>query len=471
MRLFKATYKARDGSTKATPHWHIELADHLGIVRRFAAFDDKRKSEALGHRLEALVACRVAGAQPDPELWHWLEKTPAKLRERLVSIGLLDSARAAGSKSLTQHLADFEASLLAKNDTAMHVQTVVTRAGRVLAGCGFKMWSEIRADRVERFLASLRNGTEHLSIQTSNFYLQSAKAFCLWMVQNQRASESPLAHLKGMNVELDRRRERVAFEIEEVRRLLTATVQGPERYGMDGRERGLLYRLAVETGLRRNELKTLKVSSFDLAKCTVTVEAKHSKHRREDVLPLRPSTAEELRTFFAGKLPGAKAFGGRYVHLTEKTAPMLKADLTDAGISYQDAAGRFRDFHALRHTCASWLAAMNVHPKTIQSILRHGDINLTLSRYGHTLRGQEAEAVTRLPDLSLPTSQVQRATGTDGRAIDLGANLAELGAQPCTDTHSRAQTTPLHDSENAVLIANGGIRTHNPWFTKPELYH
>ncbi len=114
---------------------------------------------------------------------------------------------------------------------------------------------------------------------------------------------------------------------------------------------------------------------------------------------------------------------------------------------------------------------MNVHLEVIREIMRHGDINLTMSRYGHTLRGQEAEAVVKLPDLSLPTSQAQKATGTDGRAIDLGANLAELSAQPCTDKHSRAQSTPLRDSENAVLTANGGIRTHNPWFTKPELCH
>jgi hypothetical protein len=47
--------------------------------------------------------------------------------------------------------------------------------------------------------------------------------------------------------------------------------------------------------------------------------------------------------------------------------------------------------------------------------MRHSDINLTMTRYTHTLRGQEAEAVKSLPDLSLPKNQVQKATGTDGR--------------------------------------------------------
>jgi integrase len=81
---------------------------------------------------------------------------------------------------------------------------------------------------------------------------------------------------------------------------------------MSGPERTLLYRIAVETGLRVNELRSLTVASFDLDAGVVTVEAGYSKRRHEDTLPLRPDTAAALKTFFADELPGAKAFGGRY---------------------------------------------------------------------------------------------------------------------------------------------------------------
>lgn len=40
---------------------------------------------------------------------------------------------------------------------------------------------------------------------------------------------------------------------------------------MDGWERSLFSRVAVDTGLRRRDLQTLTVSSFDLVKCTITV--------------------------------------------------------------------------------------------------------------------------------------------------------------------------------------------------------
>jgi len=83
-------------------------------------------------------------------------------------------------------------------------------------------------------------------------------------------------------------------------------------------------------------------------------------------------------------------------------------------LAYVDAAGRFCDFHALRHTAGSLLAASGVHPKVAQSIMRHSTIDLTMSRYSHVFAGQEADAVAGLPDLSAaPASQAIRRTGTD----------------------------------------------------------
>ncbi len=122
--------------------------------------------------------------------------------------------------------------------------------------------------------------------------------------------------------------------------------------------------------------------------------------------------------FFAGKMPGVNAFGGTYKRLTNKTANMLKTDLTDAGIPYVDSAERYADFHCLRHTTGSLLAASGVHPKIAQSIMRNSNINLTMSLYTYTLRGQESEAVKSLPDLSLPSSESQKASGTDNKAVE-----------------------------------------------------
>ena len=143
-----------------------------------------------------------------------------------------------------------------------------------------------------------------------------------------------------------------------------------------------------------------------------------TKNKRKAVIPLRDNTVEELKVLFAGKIPNAKAFGGTYKRLTDKTAEMLQCDLANAKIDYVDDNGRYFDFHSLCGECASLLAASGVHPKTAQSILRHSEINLTMNAYTHTLRGQETKAIQSLPDLSFSSRANKKATGTDDLALD-----------------------------------------------------
>ncbi len=396
MAVFKRKRRVErtDGKmvVKQSAKWYVKYRDADGIVRCIPGYADKEATK----QLEARLVKEAALSQE----------------------GVVDRYKAHRTRPLKQHLEEFRQSLLAKGNTAKHAELTFSRAKSVMEGCRFATWSEISASRVQQYLSGLRQGSKGLSAQTSNFYLQATKQFCRWMVQDQRAAESPLSHLKCVNVRTDRRHDRISFEVDEIRRLLTVAAGEPERFGMSGRERALLYRVAVETGLRRKELRMLKVSSFDFETRTVNVAAAYSKRRREDTLPLRAETCTALQAFFTGKMSVAKAFGGRYRQLTDKTAKMIRADLAAAGIPYTDDQNRYRDFHALRHTTGSWLAANGVHPKIAQAIMRHSTIDLTMSRYTHILRGQEAEAVAKLPDLSMPDRQGQKATGTDDGPVE-----------------------------------------------------
>lgn len=277
------------------------------------------------------------------------------------------------------------------------------------------------------------------------------------MVQDGRASESPLAHLTRMNAKVDRRHERRALEPNEMRRLLKVTLTASKRFGMEGHERALLYRVAAETGLRAKELRSLKVSSFDFEACTVRVRCSYTKNRNKAEVSLRPDTTAELQSFFTGRLPDVKAFGGTHKRLTTTTAQMLKADLADAGIVYVDDAGLYADFHSLRHTTGSLLAASGVHPKVAQSIMRHGDINLTMSLYTHTLRGQESEAVKSLPDLSIPSKESLRATGTDGKVVDTDSSAyKKLAKNSYSDS---PQTSSVGTDHRSKSPGNGDGKT------------
>jgi Phage integrase family len=173
--------------------------------------------------------------------------------------------------------------------------------------------------------------------------------------------------------------------------------------------------------------------SFDLDgdPTTVTVLAGYSKRRREDTLPLRPELAADLRTHLATKMPGTKAFS---LPSPENSIDMLWEDLDVAGVPYVTDEG-YADWHCLRHTFISNLARGGVHPKLAQDLARHSDVNLTLSRYSHTVLGDQADALTVLPDLSKPNQQSLRATGTT-EAKPVEKNLAS-----CLALQGRFQRT------------------------------
>ena len=405
MRIYRSVYKDRQRKQRQTAKWYVEFRDHNETVRRIAAFTSKAASEEMARNLAKLVDYYIAtGGQADPSLTQWLMQLPRRTQEWLVSIGLVDRERVAMCKSLKEHLEDFRKSLEAKGCSADHVKLVTSRAKRITQGCGFRFHGDISASKVMSYLHELRADAADkrgISAQTFNFYLQAVKQFCQWMIKDGRANESPLKHLDGLNVKTDRRHDRRALTVDELSRLLQTVHRGSTRKGMTGPERAMLYRLAVETGLRAGELRSLTRSSFNLDSNppTVTVAAAYSKRRREDTLPLRPDFARELQNFLSTWMPNAPSHSACPTRVT-KIINMLKADLHDAGSAYRDDAGRVIDFHALRHTFISNLAAGGVHPKTAQALARHSTITLTMDRYSHTFHGEQTEALNALPDLT-----------------------------------------------------------------------
>ena len=256
---------------------------------------------------------RVNCETPGRELSRRLESLTKRMRKRLAEIGLLDGQTATANLSLREHVDEFYQGLLARSVTAAHAKLTRRRVLDVFDGCCFRFWSDIQAAKVEQYLADRRalpdRRRKRLSRRSSNYYLQSVRQFCRWMVSNGRAAASPLARLKPLNAAVDRR-ERRAITVDELRRLLAAAEAGRELFGVAGPERALLYRLAVESGLRANELRSLTRASFHFAAklSTVTVEATSSKRRRRDELPLRPGTADKLKRHLADRHPGTPAF-------------------------------------------------------------------------------------------------------------------------------------------------------------------
>lgn len=440
----------------------IELRDHQGIARRFSGLTDRRQTEQMGRRIEALAACRSAGERPDVELTRWLETAPPNLKTRLAEVGILDSTRVVASKSLDALIEDSARHLEAKERTTKYISENSMMLQRVFKACRFVVWSDIRPGKVEAYLKRLRD--EGLSIRRSNGYLTAIKSFCRWMEDARHTSESPVRGLRKLNDKTDSRRKRRAATPEELRKIIAVTTEAPESFGMSGPERALLYRFCAETGLRKNEVRNLTAGDFDLEGLTVTVPAGYSKHRETDIVPLREDLAEALRGHLSGKLRQDKAFGGRYRKMTDKTAVMLRKDLKAAGVPYQDDQGRVLDFHALRHTFITGLG--HAPSRVAQSLARHKSSAMT-DRYTHVRLNDERSALALLPDLTKqPSSERAKATGTDDvnvtvpsrkttskiRKAKSGARFgAPFGTNAQISAHFGAKQNRVPDIENAVI--------------------
>jgi len=397
-------------------HWHVSFKDNLCIKRDVKCFSDEQATRRLADTIQSLLNAQANNQLLDNELQKRIETIPVRIRDKFIEYNLLDRERSVAGCPLVELLKVFRQSLIDKDRDPSYVKEKISQLRQIFGGCDFTYWSDISASRLADYLNERRDSGNGFSKRRYNVYLQTAKQFCKWAVKERIVTTSPIEHLEPLDKpQTDRRHERRVLETDKLRRLLETTAQGPERFGMGGYERSLLYRFAIESGLRANEIRMLKVSSFDFPRLTVTVNVKTSKRRREDVLPLRAGTARELQNFFESKLPTAKAFGGSNELMTDKTADMMKADLADAKIPYEDESGRFFDFHSLRHQCGSLLADAGVHPKMAQELMRHSDVNLTMNIYSHVLKGRKSEAIESLPDLTLPSKENQSnlKTGTD----------------------------------------------------------
>ena len=402
-------------STRLSGKFYAVFQDYAGVLRRLPLFDDRKASEEAARKVDRLNDLRAGGESMPPELSRWVESMPNAIRNKLALWGILSASKVAAGKPLAEHLSDWQAALLAKGNTVHHADTSHNRAKRIIDGCRFTHWHDLSAGKVRQFLADLRAGDDGLSAASFNYYSQAIKGFCRWMIRDGRAQENPIMHLQQLNTRTDRRHDRRALSADDLRRLLDTTMNAVDRYGMAGMDRATLYTLAVETGLRAGELRSLTRGSFTLEgdEPGVVIEARDAKNRRQVTLPMRTDTVAMMKTHLTGKMPHATAF-----NLPSKydLIRMLKLDLADAGIEYRDAAGRVADFHALRHTFITNLVGAGVHPKTAQMLARHSTIGLTMDRYTHTYRGQLSDALKMLPDLSPATRQSAKATGTHDAA-------------------------------------------------------
>ena len=438
MRIFKSTYRDRDGVKRQTLKFYIEVRDHLGLVRRLPAFSDRRLSESLGRSIQSLVNCRKANLDLDAGLNRWLETLSGSLLAKLVAWGLIDGQRAEITKPLAEHIRDYAEVLKAKGYSGDYVVRTRNRLRKIVSDCRFYYFRDITQSAVEIYLGKLKK--DGYGDTSRGHYLDALKTFLNWTEQNQRISRNPVARMKKPKRDEERKG---VLTPEQFIHLVKATSEKNVLIGRsNGAERAMLYLLAGMTGLRRKELLGLTWSNIYLGpdNAFVRVPAKLAKNAKEADQPVPPATVAILQTMKAQARPneGDRVFACLNRHVN--TAAMLRRDFETAGLPLTDREGNAICFHSLRNSYISFLANTATPAKTIQKLARHSDPKLTFNTYARSFEVTEQEAVKQLPDM----------TDFAGQFV-LASCLALQGAQLCPTVTSPEKVNAIYAKATAFL--------------------
>lgn len=314
------------------------------------------------------------------------------------AMGLLPprSVRNAAKTPLAELLAAFLAdceSRCARNTLSKYRNALPKLFGR----CG---WSDLRSVTARSFCEW--RAQSGLKPKTANDLLMFARTFFRWLVNQRMALENPLAH-----VGRDKR------PVEQYRRALSPS-EAQRLVNVAPPHRAMVYLTILNTGLRRSELRKLRVGDLELEgeRPRFRVRATISKNQRNAVLDLNPDFATALRAFIpSDAAPFAPVFPRGIPKL-----PAMRGDLVRAGIAFVDESGRRVDLHALRNTYGTHLTNCGASPRVVMELMRHSDIKLTMKIYTDAAQLPLASAVANLPKITLrnPAKTVHTDLRTSG---------------------------------------------------------
>lgn len=218
---------------------------------------------------------------------------------------------------------------------------------------------------------------------------------------------------------LEKQKQVIPFTLEEQRVFIEA---------IKGDKLEVLYLTALNTGLRQGELLALTWNDIDFNKQCIYVNkaikrvAKVDKDGRHesDILLQSTKTTTSNRTVpmpvilikvlrqykikqFQNPLIGSKYYSNNNLVFCNEYGTYLvrgtvlknfKKTLRNNGINP-------RKFHDLRHTYATRLFELGENPKTVQTLLGHSNVAVTLDTYTHVLDNVKDNAVSKLNDLYL----------------------------------------------------------------------
>jgi len=293
--------------------------------------------------------------------------------------------------------------------------------GKLQGGRKGRPWSESHASRKKRHLclwaetldlkvladldnllprveATLRELSERdRSGKTLGNISESLVSFCNWCVIRGYLSENPLKDLGKLDttpVEIYR-----ALTVDEIYRLLHAA---PEHLR-------LLCVVAMTTGLRAGELRSLTRKHIDAINGGLRLDAAWTKNRKPGFQPLPERIVRQLESFCtSGIVPFLyQKFFRKFacpkdalLYVPSHPARELDKVLKAAEIPKRTTEGKVA-FHGLRTSFVTLAYESGATHKEAQELARHSTPGLTANRYGRTRNERLAGITERIADTVL----------------------------------------------------------------------
>ncbi|MCB2301094.1 site-specific integrase [Clostridium tagluense] len=190
-----------------------------------------------------------------------------------------------------------------------------------------------------------------------------------------------------------------------------------------GHDLELLFITSLDTGLRQGESFSLTWKDIDLDNASINVNksyktVKNIETGKYEGVVQTPKTKNSIRTV---PIPSPLVNKLKQYKLSQKALKLKMGNLyQDNGLVFCNMFGNYLDssnvlkrfkkilnemdiqdmkFHDLRHTFATRLFELGENPKTVQVLLGHASISITLDTYTHVLDSMKKIASQKLNDL------------------------------------------------------------------------
>lgn len=184
----------------------------------------------------------------------------------------------------------------------------------------------------------------------------------------------------------------------------------------------MLFLVALSTGLRKGELLGLKWADIDFNNNTLEVKRSLGRVKNQETkkyerieqptknglnrtVPIPINIVSKLEIYRLEQNNNKLKLGDAYIDNDYIFANNLGLPLNEnrPGRNLNSILKKIyinpRKFHTLRHTYATRLFEAGIQPKTVQALLGHSDIKVTMDIYTHVMEEVKVEAVEKLNSL------------------------------------------------------------------------